>query len=93
MKAQVLTGIGQMEMREVAKPAIVNDDDVLLKIEVVGVCGSDVHYYETGKIGSQVVEYPYIVGHECAATVEAISSGVTKLKVGDEVVFYPSGYN
>ena len=90
MKAQVLTGIRQMEMREVAKPAIVNDDDVLLKIEVVGVCGSDVHYYETGKIGSQVVEYPYIVGHECTATVEATGSGVTKLKASDEVAIDPA---
>ena len=83
MKAQVLTGIGQMEMREVAKPAIANDDDVLLKIEVVGVCGSDIHYYETGKIGSKVVEYPILFGQKCAATVEAIGNGVTTLKVGD----------
>ena len=90
MKAQVLTGIKQMEMRKVAKPAISNSDDVLLKVEVVGVCGSDVHYYETGRIGSQVVEYPYMVGHECAATVEAVGNAVTKFKTGDEVVVEPA---
>jgi L-iditol 2-dehydrogenase len=72
MKAVALTGIRRMEMVEVPEPNMNRDDDVLLKVKMVGVCGSDVHYYETGKIGSEVVEYPFIVGHECAATVEAI---------------------
>ncbi len=43
MKAAVLTGIRQMEVREVPDPKITKDTDVLLKIEKVGVCGSDVH--------------------------------------------------
>ena len=90
MKAQVLTAIRQMEMVELPKPVIENDGDVLLKIEIVGVCGSDVHYYETGRIGSQVVEYPYMVGHECVATVEEVGAGVENLKVGDEVVVDPA---
>ena len=51
----VLTGIRQMEMMEWPDPMIVKDTDVLLKLEAVGVCGSDIHYYSTGKIGSQVV--------------------------------------
>ena len=90
MKAVVLTGIRQMELRDVPEPSIENDNDVLLKIEKVGVCGSDVHYYEAGRIGSQVVEYPFIVGHECAATVKAVGRGVTKVKAGDEVVVEPA---
>lgn len=90
MRAQVLTGICQMELVDRAKPGIVNDGDVLLKIEMVGVCGSDVHYYETGRIGSQVVEYPYMVGHECTASVEEVGDGVTKVKVGDSVVVEPA---
>ena len=90
MKAIVLTGLRQMEMANVPEPTIKKDDDVLLKVEVAGVCGSDVHYYETGRIGSQIVEYPFIVGHECAATVEAVGSAVTKVKVGDEVVVDPA---
>ena len=65
MKAVVLTGLRRMELMEVPDPVIQNDDDVLLKIENVGICRSDVHYYETGKIGRQVVEYPFIIGHEC----------------------------
>jgi L-iditol 2-dehydrogenase len=79
-----------MEVREVPDPAIERDTDVLLKIEKVGVCGSDVHYYETGRIGSQVVQFPFIVGHECAATVAKIGPGVKSLKVGQEVVVEPA---
>lgn len=90
MKAVMLTGLRQMEMRDVPEPKIEKDTDVLLKIERVGVCGSDVHYYETGRIGSQVVEYPYITGHECAATVKAVGKSVTRVKAGDEVVIDPA---
>jgi len=92
LKAQVLTGIRQMESREVSDPAIKNDTDVLLKIDLVGVCGSDVHYYETGRIGSQVVQYPYIVGHECAATVADVGSAVTSVKPGDTIVVDPASW-
>jgi len=90
MKAAVLTGIRQMELQDVPDPKIEKDTDVLLKIEKVGVCGSDVHYYETGRIGSQVVQFPFIVGHECAATVAAVGRGVTSVKVGDPVVVEPA---
>ena len=90
MKAAVLTGIRQIEIRDVPDPRIEKPTDVLLKIEMVGVCGSDVHYYETGRIGSQVVKYPFIVGHECSATIEAIGPAVTKVKIGDQVVVEPA---
>jgi L-iditol 2-dehydrogenase len=90
VKAIVLTGIRQMKMVNVPEPTMKKDDDVLLKVELVGVCGSDVHYYQTGRIGSQIVEYPFVVGHECAATVKAVGSAVTRVKVGDEVVVDPA---
>ena len=90
MKAITLTALKQMELREIPEPAIEKDTDVLLKIEKVGVCGSDVHYHETGRIGSHVVEYPFIIGHECAATVKAIGKAVSRVKVGDEVVVDPA---
>ncbi len=90
MKAAVLTGLKQMELTDIPKPDIKKDDDVLLKIEIVGLCGSDVHYYETGRIGSQVVQYPYRVGHECSATVEEIGRAVTQVKLGDKVVVDPA---
>ncbi|MBN2181026.1 MAG: alcohol dehydrogenase catalytic domain-containing protein [Sedimentisphaerales bacterium] len=90
MKAIVLTALKKMELREVPEPSIKKDTDVLLEIEKIGVCGSDVHYHETGRIGSQVVEYPFIVGHECAATVKAVGKAVTRVKEGDEVVVDPA---
>ena len=90
MRAVVLTGIKQMKLTDVPEPSIKEDGDVLLKIEKVGLCGSDVHYYETGRIGAQIVEYPFIIGHECAATVEAVGSSVTHVKAGDQVVVDPA---
>jgi L-iditol 2-dehydrogenase len=90
MRAIVLTGLRQMKLMDVPDPSIKNDDDVLLRVEKVGVCGSDVHYYETGRIGAQIVEYPFIIGHECSATVEAVGSAVTRVKIGDPVVVDPA---
>jgi L-iditol 2-dehydrogenase len=90
MKAMVLTGIDQIEMVDIDKPQIQNDTDVLIRIATVGVCGSDVHYYSSGKIGTQIVEYPFIVGHECAGIVEAVGSDVTDLKAGDRIAVDPA---
>lgn len=90
MQAVLLTGIGRMEVADVPEPRIKSPKEVLLKIKMVGVCGSDIHYYETGRIGSQIVEYPFIVGHECTAVVEAVGDAVTRLKVGDKVFVDPA---
>ena len=90
MKAAALTGIREMRVIDVPEPAIKTETDVLLKVEMVGVCGSDMHYYETGKIGSEAVQYPSIIGHECAATVEAVGSAVSRVKVGDRVAVEPA---
>jgi len=79
-----------MELKEVPTPQINNPKDVLVKMKVVGVCGSDVHYYLTGKIGSQVVQYPFPVGHEGAGIVEKIGDGVTKVKPGDRIAVEPA---
>ncbi len=85
-----LTGIREMEMMEVPIPAIVNDRDVLIRMKTLGVCGSDIHYYVSGKIGSQVVEYPFAVGHEGAGQVEAVGKGVTLVKPGDRIAIEPA---
>ena len=90
MKAVALTGIRQMELMDIPEPGIRKDNDVLLKIEMAGICGSDVHYYEMGQIGSEIVEYPFTVGHECAATVKAVGDAVTYVKVGDRVAVEPA---
>lgn len=89
MRAMVLTGIREMEERTVPMPEY-GRNDVLLKMEAIGVCGSDLHYYLEGRIGSQVVEYPYPVGHESAATVAAVGAAVTGLAEGDPVAVDPA---
>lgn len=90
MKAFVLTGIQEMEVREIPDVEIQGDLDVKIRITTVGVCGSDVHYYKTGRIGSQVVQYPFPVGHECAGVVEAVGSSVKRIQPGDRVAVEPA---
>jgi len=90
VKAMLLTGIRQMRMQDLPAPEITSDTDVLLRMAAVGVCGSDIHYYLSGRIGSQVVQYPYLVGHECAGTVEKIGDRVSRVKVGDRVAVDPA---
>jgi L-iditol 2-dehydrogenase len=90
VKAMVLTGIRQMEIQDLPMPEIKKETDVLIKMKAVGVCGSDVHYYTVGKIGMQVVQYPYPVGHEGAGEVVEVGSGVTRVKPGDRIAIEPA---
>lgn len=83
-----MTGLNKMEIREVEVP-VPKEKQVLIKLEYVGICGSDVHYLEHGKIGDFVVNGDFILGHECAGTVVAAGPGVEKLKVGDRVALEP----
>jgi len=89
MKTLVLTGIGKIEMIDRPKPRINKPEDVLIRINSVGVCGSDVHYFTKGKIGSQVVEFPFAVGHECSGIVVETGTSVTRVKPGDLVAVDP----
>ncbi|MFZ5516626.1 MAG: alcohol dehydrogenase catalytic domain-containing protein [Candidatus Zhuqueibacterota bacterium] len=90
MKSLMLTGIRSLEIVNRPDPEIQSDADVLLKINCVGVCGSDVHYYRTGRIGDQVVQFPYTIGHECSATVIAAGKSVNRLCIGDRVAVDPA---
>lgn len=90
MKSMKLTGLRRMEMAEVPEPHIREDHDVKIRMLRVGVCGSDIHYYTTGRIGSQVVEYPFTVGHEGAGVVAEIGPKVTKVKPGDRIAIEPA---
>jgi len=89
MKAVELAGIKQARMVDLSEPKIEKETNVLLKVEMVGICGSDMHYYDSGGIGSEVVKYPFVIGHECAATVAEVGGAVTKVKVGDRVAVEP----
>lgn len=90
MKVMNLAGIKQMEMQEKAFPMIKNGKDVLIKMSVVAVCGSDIHYYTDGKIGSKIVTYPFPVGHECSGIVEKTGDEVKKIKPGDRIAIEPA---
>jgi len=79
-----------MEMMEEPEPQISAQDQVKIRMKTIGICGSDIHYYAHGKIGDQVVEYPFAVGHEGAGTVTEIGAGVSRVKVGDEVAIDPA---
>ncbi|NMB42562.1 MAG: NAD(P)-dependent alcohol dehydrogenase [Clostridiales bacterium] len=87
-KAVFMTGINSMETRTVDIPEI-KENEVLVKIEYVGICGSDSHYLESGAIGDFVVEGDFILGHECAGEVVKLGSKVTDLEVGDKVALEP----
>jgi L-iditol 2-dehydrogenase len=86
----VLTGLRKIERIERKRPELKNPVDVLIEIKTVGVCGSDVHYFTEGMIGSQVVEFPFAVGHECSGIVVQTGTSVTRVKAGDLVAVDPS---
>lgn len=68
MKTAVMLGIGKMGFEEREIPQV-KEDEVLVKLEYVGICGSDLHYYESGAIGDYVVKPPFVLGHEPGGTV------------------------
>jgi L-iditol 2-dehydrogenase len=90
MKAMMLTGIRQMEMKEIPEPQIVNKNDVKIRMSVVGICGSDIHYYTQGQIGSQVVKYPFAVGHEGGGVVVEVGPAVKRVRPGDAIAIEPA---
>ncbi|MBN1398434.1 MAG: alcohol dehydrogenase catalytic domain-containing protein [Bacteroidetes bacterium] len=90
MKAALLTEIGKFEIRQIPDPKIFNDTDVLVRIKTIGVCGSDIHYYKTGKIGSQIIKFPFIIGHETGGVVELTGNKVAKVKPGQRVAVDPA---
>ncbi|MGO9109611.1 MAG: zinc-dependent alcohol dehydrogenase [Thermoguttaceae bacterium] len=90
MKTACFTALRQIELVDVPEPVLRRPDDVLLQIDRVGICGSDVHYYLEGRIGDQVLQYPATLGHECSGTVLEIGSGVQGLRAGDRVAVDPA---
>src|SRR2546425_6844235 len=76
----------RIEERPVPRPG---PGEVLIEITAVGVCGSDVHYYEHGRIGSYVVRQPLILGHESAGVIMAVGEGVSKSRIGERVAIEP----
>lgn len=85
MKALNLYGKQDVRYEEVAIPAIENDDEVLIKVQIAGICGSDISRF--GKIGSYNPGLTW--GHEFSGIITAVGSGVKSLKVSDRVIACP----
>jgi L-iditol 2-dehydrogenase len=65
------------------------DGEVLVRIKANGICGSDIHFYQDGRLGPFVVDRPYIPGHESSGCIAAVGTNVSGLKAGDAVVIEP----
>jgi L-iditol 2-dehydrogenase len=90
MKAAVLTGLKQFDYRQVPKPKINYATDVLIRIKTIGICGSDIHYYTSGRIGSQIIQFPFTIGHEASGIVESTGDKVTRVKPGQRIAIDPA---
>lgn len=89
MKSLVLEKTQELSLRDIEIEETLGPGDVRIDIRVVGICGSDVHYYQHGSIGPFVVKEPMVLGHEAAGVVTEIGRNVTHLKVGDRVCMEP----
>lgn len=88
MRAAVLRGPRDLVVEERPDPRP-GPGEVLVRVQAVGVCGSDTHYYDHGRIGRFVVEAPLVLGHEAAGVVVAAGPGVATPLVGQRVSIEP----
>lgn len=91
MKAAFLTGLRQLEIREVEEPRP-GPGDVLIQVKACGICGSDLRTYNHGHAH---VTYPAILGHEFAGVVAGLGEGVHGLEAGNRIttnVAVPCGH-
>jgi len=88
MKTAVMTALKKIEIQDREIPEIA-EDEVLIKVKDVGICGSDIHYYEYGNIGDFVVEPPFVLGHESGGEIVEIGSAVEGFEIGENVAIEP----
>lgn len=86
--AAVLYGARDLRVEETPMPCLM-PREVLVEVRRIGVCGSDVHYYEDGRIGNFVVDAPMIVGHEAAGVVVECGVDAHRHQVGQRVCLEP----
>lgn len=85
----VLNSIQNVSFEDRPVPALRNDHEVRIHIAQTGICGSDVHYWQRGRIGDFILTSPIVLGHESAGTVVEVGSAVKNLKIGDRVAIEP----
>ncbi|MCW2760310.1 MAG: Alcohol dehydrogenase GroES domain protein [Marmoricola sp.] len=88
MRAAVLHGTRRLTVEERPEPQPAQGQ-VAVQVASVGVCGSDTHYYEHGRIGRFLVEAPLVLGHEASGTITAVGPGVSPDRVGQRVSIEP----
>jgi D-xylulose reductase len=89
MKAVVLERKGEISIRDIAIEETMGPRDVRIAVRSVGICGSDVHYYQHGAIGPFVVREPMVLGHEASGVIVEVGAEVPSLQVGDRVCMEP----
>jgi D-xylulose reductase len=89
MQALVLEQKGELSLRDIDIPETMGPRDVQIAIRNVGICGSDLHYYEHGAIGPYVVKEPLVLGHEASGQVIAVGTEVSSLREGDRICMEP----
>jgi threonine dehydrogenase-like Zn-dependent dehydrogenase len=90
MKSLQLLGPRRLAVCEVPEPREIGADEILVRVKAVGICGTDIHYYQGESASYTKMQYPFIMGHEFAGVVEAIGARVAGLRPGDRVALDPS---
>jgi L-iditol 2-dehydrogenase len=87
-KCFVMVGPNEFK-EEIRQTPALEDNEILVKIEYCGICGSDVHLFQTGVLGVFNFTSPMVLGHESAGTIVEAGKKVTHLSVGDRVALEP----
>jgi L-iditol 2-dehydrogenase len=87
-RAAVLHGVHDLRIDDIPVPEP-GPGEVLVQVRAVGVCGSDVHYYEHGRVGAHVVHAPLILGHEAGGMIVRQGPGATRHQIGQRVALEP----
>ncbi|WHY18457.1 NAD(P)-dependent alcohol dehydrogenase [Paenibacillus sp. G2S3] len=88
MNAAIMDEQLSISVKQIDIP-VPKENEALIKVYCIGICGSDVHYYEHGRIGRYVVKEPIILGHELAGEVVEVGKKVANITVGDRVAVEP----
>ncbi|MFV0363466.1 MAG: alcohol dehydrogenase catalytic domain-containing protein [Suipraeoptans sp.] len=87
-QAMVMTDVRKLEKQEIPMP-VIEDEEVGIEVCEIGICGSDMHFYEGKAFTIFPDSLPFILGHECAGIVYSVGARVKNLKIGDRVAIEP----